>query len=261
MAENTPLIQSVDRAMAILDIIASTGENGIALKELSQKIGLNSSTTHHLVSTLSGRRVIEQDPLTRRYRLGLHLIELGSTALRSTSLARVAQPFLQEVWDVTGQTVTLLVFHGLMRTPLVHVQSRQMLTATSAPLEVATLHATGSGKLLLAYISEQELEHYLSIARLERFTSATISSPERLKEELACIRETGISTDREEFSGGVCCIATPVQDASRKVIACLDMIFPSFEMHPEDLSRMADHLKQVASGLSIKLREIGLVVN
>jgi IclR family transcriptional regulator, acetate operon repressor len=261
MAENVTIIQSVDRAVAILDLVADAGQPGIGLKDISQKVGVNASTVHHLVATLISRQLIEQDPFSKRYRLGIHLIELGNAALSATSIARVAQPHLDRIWDQTGHTVTLLVVHGLLRTPLVGVRSRQMLVVNSAPLEVSTLHATGSGKLLLAYLPENEFQTYLGFTRLERFTGSTITDSNQLGEELARIRESGLSLDREEYGNGVCCISAPVQDATKRVVGCIDMVFPTFGINPEQFEQMKDCIRQTAKDFSIQLSDIGLVVS
>ena len=260
MADNPLVIQSVDRAVAILDAIASSGEAGITLKEISRKVEVNASTVHHLVATLIQRHLIEQDPASKRYRLGLHLIELGNAALATTSIIRVAQPFLEQVSDQTGHTVTLLVFHGLVRTPLTSVRSRQMLTVNSAPLEVSTLHATGSGKLLLAYLPETDLKSYFNFIRLERFTAATITSPDSLCNELTRIRTSGCSCDQEEYGNGVSCISTPIHDASKRMVGCIDMVFPNYGISKEQFEQMTDCMRLSAQGLSNQLREIGLMV-
>lgn len=260
MPENIPVIQSVDRAIAILDRIAVAGQAGIALKDISQGVGVNSSTVHHLLVTLIQRQMIEQDPDSKRYRLGIHLIELGNAALSTTSIARVAQPYLDKVSDQTGHAVTLMVFHGLLRTPLIGVRSRQMVMVKSAPLETSTLHATGSGKLLLAYLPADEFQNYLNFARLERFTGATITDSNQLRVGLERIRENGVSLDREEYGSGVSCIAAPVQDASKRVVGCIDMIFPCYGVSADQLEQMAAFVRRASQDLSNQLREVGLMV-
>lgn len=260
MADKPQLIQSIDRAISGLDIISGFGQNGIGLKDLSQQLRVNASTTHHILATLIAHRLVEQDPSSKRYRLGIHLIELGNIALSNTSLATVARPYLDHIWDATGHTVSLLIFHGLLRTPLFDVRSRQMITVNSTPLDVSTLHATGSGKLLLAFLPEQELKTYLTTVRLERFTGHTITDQDSLYAEIIRIREEGVSHDREEYGSGVRCISVPVQDASRRMAACIDMVFPAFEASDERICFMTETMQKTARELSSQLQVIGLVV-
>jgi DNA-binding IclR family transcriptional regulator len=261
MNEPTPLIQSVDRAIHLLDIVAKMGENGISLKELSQQLELNASTLHHLVTTLTHNRILEQDPASKRYRLGIHLVELGQAAIKNTSLARVAQPYLEQIYAATGKSVSFLAFHGLLRTQLIDVRSQQIITAKSTPLDIFTLHATGSGKLLLAYLPEPEINSFLQSQRLERFTHNTLSDPQRLLAELARIREQGVSYDMEEYGNGVSCISAPVHDASKRVVGCIDMVFPMMEMDDQAMHSLAKIICKATFDLSAQLENMGLIVS
>jgi DNA-binding IclR family transcriptional regulator len=261
MTEPSPLIQSVDRAISLLDIVAGSGENGISLKELSLQLELNASTLHHLVTTLTHNRILEQDAASKRYHLGIHLVELGHAAIKNTSLARVAQPYLEKIFAATGKSVSYLAFHGLLRTQLIDVRSQQIITAKSTPLDIFTLHATGSGKLLLAYLPEPEINSFLQSQRLERFTNHTLSDPQQLEAELAHIREQGVSYDLEEYGNGVSCISAPVHDASKRVVGCIDMVFPMIEMDDRARRSAAKIVNEATVDLSAQLMKMGLIVS
>jgi DNA-binding IclR family transcriptional regulator len=259
MTPRTGFIKSIDRAIKVLDAVAAAGPNGVPLRALSDKLGINPSTLHHLLATLRHHLMIDQDPLTKRYRLGVHLIELGNAALQATSIAQVAQEYLTEIQEKIGHGASLLAFHGLLRTKLTSLDSNQPLTAASAPIDVSTLHATGSGKVLLAYLPHQELHQYLAQTRLERFTAATITDPEQLLEELKRIRAEGISYDRGEHGSSIWCLAAPVQDATLRVMGCLDVVFPRHTVSTEQVSQMAEILRSVAQRFSAQIKNIGLV--
>jgi DNA-binding IclR family transcriptional regulator len=259
MPPKTGFIQSVDRAVKVLDEVAAAGPNGVPLRALSDALDINPSTLHHLLATLRHHLMIEQDPLTKHYRLGVHLIELGNDALQATSIAQVATEVLAEIQEKIGHGVSLLAFHGLLRTKLTSIDSNQPLTAASAPIEVSTLHATGSGKALLAYLPDQELHQYLAQTRLERFTGATITDPERLLEELERIRAEGIAYDRGEHGSSIWCLAAPVQDATLKVMGCLDVVFPKHTVSTEQVTEMAEVLCSAALKLSAQIKNMGLI--
>lgn len=260
MKDDPLLIQSVDRAMTLIDIVSKAGENGIPLKDISQQIDVNSSTVHHLLATLSHHHVIDQDLASKRYHLGIRLIEWGKIALGNTSLTQVALPYMERIFNETGYTVSLLMFKRLLRIPLFEINSRQMLSANSAPLDFFTLHATGSGKLLLAFLPESDFKNFLATTNLERFTSTTITDPIRLSDELVNIRDRGIAFDREEYGQGVSCISVPVKDASRRVIACIDMVFPLMNIDEKAMQSMAAVMARTASELSIQVQKMGLTV-
>jgi IclR family acetate operon transcriptional repressor len=255
-------IQSVDRAMAILDVLATTGEQGLPLKEISTQLGINSSTVHHLLATLMQRNVVEQDPVSQFYRLGLHLIELGNAALASTSLTRIAKDYVERLADATAQSASLMLFHGSQRTIIIRAPRRQhLLSAQSVPLDRSTLHASGSGKLLLAHLPPDRLQEYLDHTRLEGYSENTITDRAALLDELERIRTKGIAEDRAEYSFGVRCMSVPVKDASRRVIGCFDLVFPNIGLIEERLQEWATTAQQIAAELSDQLQKIELKVD
>jgi DNA-binding IclR family transcriptional regulator len=171
-----------------------------------------------------------------------------------------ANQYLEKIWAITEQACSLLVFHGLMRMHIMGLTSRKMLTTQRTPLDTSTLYATGSGKLLLAFLPEQELLDYLSRTRFQRYTAVTITNPQKLEEELCKIRQAGYALDRDEFSNGVRCIAAPVQDSTLKVVGCIDVVFPSYNIAEEQIEQWIATVCQNATELSMQLRGIGLVV-
>jgi DNA-binding IclR family transcriptional regulator len=260
MSHNPKHIQSVDRSLTIVDTLAKAGEPGLSLGEVSRDVGLNSSTVHHLLATLIYRQVVEQDTLSKNYRLGIHLIELGNAAKNSTSLTRLAKPFVEAAWETTKQGTSLLIFHGLVRTPILGLDSQRIFTAQRAPLEPTTLHATGSGKLLLAFLPEGDLEDYLQQYRLERFTANTISNRETLFTELEQIRQRGFALDCEEYGKGVRCISAPVQDATRRMAGCIDVVYPVSDNQNEQVEEWIKVITRNAAELSQKLRDFDLII-
>ncbi len=260
MPRSNNLIQSVERSIKILDVLAHSGINGLSLGDMSKQVGIGPSTAHHLINTLVVHHIAEQDPISKRYRLGIHLIELGNSALASTSLARIARQPVEQLAQITGQSCSLLAFNGLFRMGILGTTSQQMLSAKAAPLETSTLHATGSGKLLLAFLPEQELQDYLSRTRLERFTASTLTDPEKLLQELAQIRLNRYALDREEYGPGVSCISAAVQDATQSVVGCLDLVFPVYQVTPEQLAEWIDITLKTAAALTRQFRDIGVKI-
>ena len=253
-------IQSVERAILILNTLSRGHEAGLSLGQISSELGINASTSHHLLGTLMQHQVVEQDPVTKTYRLGIHLIELGNAALSSTGLARIARPYLEKLGLDTGKSISLLIFHGLMRACILSSNTREILSVRPAPLEIDTLHATGSGKLALAYLPEKELDNFLQQARLARFTSATITSPDKLLVELERIRQQGYASDSEEHGEGIHCIAMPIRDSTRRVIGCLDLVFPFFNINDEKIQEWVRLSRDSALQIEQKLSSIGLIV-
>jgi IclR family KDG regulon transcriptional repressor len=147
-----------------------------------------------------------------------------------------------------------------MRSCILNSSTHEMLSVRPALLEVDTLHATGSGKLALAYLPEKELDNFLRQAKLTRFTSQTITSAEKLMVALERIRQQGYSCDNEEHGEGVSCIATPIRDASRRVVGCFDLVFPLFNISDEKKQEWVKVSLDCAQELEQKMISIGLTI-
>jgi DNA-binding IclR family transcriptional regulator len=195
------------------------------LGEIQHATGLPSATTFRLVSEL-----VEWGGLERvswgRYRIGMRLWQLGSRAPQARNLRDVALPFLQDLLDVTHEVVHLVVLdegqalylERLMSRPEVHVQSR---VARHLPL-----HATGPGKVLLAFSAPELIEDVIAKG-LPRVARNTITNPVRLRRALADICATGYCLSRDEMTDGGSSVAAPVRGATGEVIAAVSVVVPT----------------------------------
>jgi DNA-binding IclR family transcriptional regulator len=215
------------------------------LGEIQQATGLASATTYRLVSEL-----VEWGGLERvargRYRIGMRLWQLGSLAPQARNLRDVALPFLQDLLDVTHEVAHLVVLdegqalylERLMSRPEVHVRSR---VARRLPL-----HATGPGKVLLAF-SPPELVEQVIGKGLPRMARNTITDPVRLRRAFDDICATGYCLSRDEMTDGASSVAAPVRGARGEVIAAVSVVVPTGS---RDLSLLVPVVCIAAAGIS-----------
>src|SRR5256714_15460868 len=107
-ARNTAHSQSLERGLAILSAFRS-GRPLLGVSDLSREVGLSRSTAHRYIATLAGLGYLQQDPPTRKYRLGPRVLDLGFSPINSMDLRELAAPHLQALSDETGHTVDLPV--------------------------------------------------------------------------------------------------------------------------------------------------------
>jgi DNA-binding IclR family transcriptional regulator len=231
------------RVMAVLGSF-SREQPVLTLSEIQQSTGLASATTHRIVSEL-----VEWGALERvswgRYRIGMRLWQLGSLAPQARDLRDVALPYLQDLLDVTREVVHLVVLDDgkalfierLMARPEVHVRSR---VARRLPL-----HATGPGKVLLAYSPPEVLEQTLAHG-LPRMARNTITDADRLRDALHTICATGYSLSRDEMTDGASSVAVPVRGLDRSVIAAISVVVPT----GRDLVALVPAVRIAAAGIS-----------
>ena len=195
-------VQAVDRAMMLLRTVA-TEVDPPSLYELADACGLNRSTAWRLLATLEKHAMVERNPLTNRYTVGYGAMRVGAVADLG-SLVRRARSALSELLNATGERVSLAVVRGVN---LVYVDQ---LDPPDEAQELwigrpLALHATSSGKILLAYLPPAERAGALP-GELTRYTPTTITDPDRLDAELRTARERGYATCVGEdvlYSNGV----------------------------------------------------------
>lgn len=248
------VMQSVDRALAILLVLAQGPASGLPLAEISRALGLNQSTCHHLLSTLKARRFVEQDPASRRYRLGIKAVEVGQAAVQQVDLARVALPRMEELMRAAQENVNLVILEEDSAVYVAQVPCDRTVRMFTRIGERAPLHCTGVGKVLLAYLPEEERAALLARTGLPRFTPNTICDPAALDEELKKVKAQGYALDHEEREQDVACLAAPVRDYRGQVVAALSISAPASRLGPERRAELLPRLLETAAAIA---RDLG----
>jgi DNA-binding IclR family transcriptional regulator len=222
----------------------------MSLNELARRTGLPLSTTYRLAAEL-----VEWGGLERAagggYRIGLRLLEVGSLAPRTATLNQIVVPFMQDLYVATRENVHLAVLDGREALYVERVTGRRSVSVVSRRGGRCPLHATGVGKVLLAYAPEELVQEVLE-AGLRRYTPYTIVAPGHLRRNLAEIRRTGVGYNREELTLGRASVAAPLFDAAGRVVAALSIVMRS---RAADLQQLAPAVRTAALCASRRLTE------
>jgi DNA-binding IclR family transcriptional regulator len=211
-------VQSVQRAAALLEAIASGPEPRTAA-ELAARCGLNRSTAWRILATLEDLGLVDRDPQTQRYAIGPAVARLATAG--GDSLLLLARPHLEELSRSTGETVSLAVPRRLQLVYVDQVQAPHVMAADWLGRAVP-LHATSTGKALLAFLPANELEAALTRS-LQRFTGRTITDPAELSEELDRTRRRGYAVSRGELETALWGASAPVRDREQRAIAVVSV--------------------------------------
>lgn len=207
--ESRPRVQSAARAVGVLLAVA-VSENGLTAREISERMGTGRQATYHLLHTL-----VEAGMLTRRgrshYLLGLKVGVLAEGFLRQLSPSDHLAPLVRALAQETGETAYASGWSGGEITVIAVTRgTRPVHAAEAAQGTVEAAHARASGKVLLAYASDQERQAYFDSHPLTRVTPQTTTRVTQLERNLKEIRQQGYAIDEEEFAEGLCCVAVPV---------------------------------------------------
>lgn len=246
------LIQSVSHAIDVLEEFKGNQEE-LGVTDLSKKLKLHKNNIFRLLATLEARGYIEQNKSTENYRLGIRCLEIGQAYIKQMGLVRQAKPILERVSKETGETAYISIMRGSGVVYLDSVESPKTVRVISRVGLTLPPYCTASGKVHLAYLSEEERERVLP-EELRPFTKHTITDKERLVQDIEQVRERGWAIDNEEYEEEVRCTASPVFDYTGKLVGALSISGPSFRLTEEGLLQIiVPAVKRGAEEISQKL--------
>ena len=247
-------IKAVIKALNILDLLGQKGGDA-SLTLLSKKLSIGKSTTHRLLSTLEGCNFVRQDPVTRKYSLGVKILELASLLMDENMLLKVGLPHLIMLRDKCGETVNLAV---LEEDKVLYVGKEDSFEPLRITVEVGRrvpAHCTALGKVLLANLSDEQLSKIFgNQEKLKKMTENSVSDLARLKAHLEKVRTEGLARDYEECIPGIRCIGAPIRDFTGRVIAAVSIAGPTVRMSEERMNSFIPLLFESANAIS---RELG----
>ena len=248
-------VQSVDRAMSILELLAdSDGELGVS--ELGRRLGVHKATASRLVSTLEGHRLVERNPLTEKVRLGYGLVHLAGSAIAGLDLVGQARPILRDLAERTSETVNLAVLDGDEVLNVDQVAGTRSVVSVSWVGRRTPAHCTSNGKILLAFGPEDLRERILS-GPLERRTARTIVDRAKLRAELEAVCSRGWARTVEELEEGLNAVSAPVLGAAASLLAAVSVAGPAFRLRPAELPGLARLAIEAADAISLRMGYVG----
>ena len=204
---------SVKKAFQILKYI-SDANRGLGVSELSKDLGISKSTVHGITSVLEELGVIIRDPLTKRYKLGFTLFELGRSAYSNVDIRTLARPVMEDLMEATDSSVFLGILSIDHVTILDIVESSHNLKITSPIGAKIPVLAGATGKVFMACLAEEQAMKIVLSKGLTKYTDNAIINPGRYFQEIRDVRQKGYATDDEEYILGVRAVAAPIHGNS-----------------------------------------------
>lgn len=244
------LVQSVDRAAAILELLADGGTVGVS--ELSRALGVHRSTAFRLLATLEARHLVEQVEHRGAYRLGLGVLRLSGAVSARIDVTRDAQQMCEAMAKRLDETTNVAILDDVSAVNITQAMGTQMVGVTRQYVgQRAPLHATSTGKVLLAHADDAVLEQVLG-SELSAHTERTITRADDLVEELDHVRHQGWAGADAEWEAGTCAVAVPVRGGDGRVVAALSATAPDFRMPASSFADLAAVLAEGAEELGLR---------
>lgn len=243
-------LKTTRAAIRVIELLCE--RDGVGVTELANELGLAKSTAHDHLTTLRemGYAVKEGD----EYYLSLRFFRLGRYTQTRKRAYELAEQEVKDIAQRTGERAQFIAREGLMGIPLVYASSEKEMPYIGYTIgEPVDLHATATGKVILAHFEEEQIVTVLD-QELPKITENTITDVDELREELEQVREQGYAFNREESFEGLQAVAVPIFDSGGEILGGLSVSGPRTRLRGERLEEdIPDLLRGVADEFELKL--------
>lgn len=248
-------VQSVDRAVSVLEILARLGEVGVT--ELASEIGVHKSTVSRLLSALEDHELVEQAYERGKYRLGFGLLRLSNAVSGQLDVTQQGREICERLAAELGETVNIAVLRSHYVVNVDQARGPRSVGSHNWVGELTPLHATSSGKILLAHMSPDARHDVLAEAGLTRYTDRTITSVDELDRQLVAIAADGHVISTEEMEPGLTAVAAPIRDHAGIVIAALSVSGPVYRLDADRAREIVPAVVAAADAVSERMGHQG----
>ena len=245
-------ITALQRGLRLLQLFSELPD-GLTAKQVAARSRLPESTVHRFLANLESAGFLNRGA-DGVYHLGIACFAIGQAALGQLDVRRVSLPYLQELNRQTRETIHLTVRQGLSAVYVEKLESPEPLRIHSRIGAVVPLFCTAVGKVMLAYLPDEERERVLPQLELKRFTTNTVGNLQELETELCRVRKSGYACDLEEHELHIRCVAAPIWDHAGSVNASLSITAPIIRMAVTRIRQLTPLIQ--TAGLQIS-RELG----
>jgi DNA-binding IclR family transcriptional regulator len=250
------LLSSVKNSLRILRCF-SMEEPEKRVIDIAEELGLSKSAVSRILITLASEGFVIKDPKTQMYRLGPSVLTLSGVFTSHLEMTEAVHPVVFDLAEITQETVQFIVLDIPKIFVLLIEECKHPVRIMSHPGRKNPIHCTSSGKVLLAHQDESTIEEYIRNG-LERYTSKTITDPDRFRASLKTAKELGYAINDEEFIDGVVGVSAPVYDYSNNVVAAINVVGPIQRITRHRLPQI---IKQVISAAGQASRQLGYMGN
>jgi IclR family transcriptional regulator, acetate operon repressor len=248
-ADSGSEVQSLDRAISLLEIVSSA--DGVTLSEIARRAELPNSTVHRLLATLQKRGLVDHDPASGFWTVGIGLFRVGSAYLRIRKLPDIGRPVIREMLRETGETVNLSMLDGAELVCVAQAESHAPVRAFFRLGRRLPIHASAAGKAILAASEPMARRERINALALERFTPGTHVTQSALLSDLAEVARQGWAVDDEEHTLGMRCVAAAIRDEWSEPVGAISVSAPSVRMPAERLAAVGTLVRAAAERLTV----------
>jgi DNA-binding IclR family transcriptional regulator len=252
------LMNPLQKVFSILETVVSLQGKGCTYTDIVSRVNQPKSSVHRILKDLTQLGYIVYNPENKRYYGSFKLAALGAGVTAHFQLRNLIRPHLLALHQATGHTTNLGIRNGTVGVFADKIHSQDFgIRLFSEIGKTFPLHCTGLGKILLAHAPDEVLAELFTLP-LEKFTGATLTEPDRIKEELKAVRSQGYALDQEEITKGIMCVAAPIFGHNQKVQGAISIAFLAAIGNERSIGKEISAILKYASLISESLGGRGL---
>jgi len=232
-------VKVMQKAFRLMDLFNEEVQE-LSAAEITERLHYQKTSVFRLLCNLEEEGYLDQDAETKKYRLGMKIFFLGNLVRPYRYLKEVSKPLLERLNEQSGETVHLAVLHKGEALYVDKIESKHTVRVVLSQVgRKLPAHCSGVGKVLLAYLPAEQMRKIVAEKGLASFTQSTITTYDKLENELHRIAQQGLAYDNEEIEIGLKCVAAPIF-FDQQVVSALSVSVPRerFDSNREDLVRM-----------------------
>jgi len=239
-----------------LNVVSAIAESKTPLRfaDLQSSLEVPKATLHRLLSSLQLEGMVRLEESSQTYRVGYRLLELANTAWKQSDVRDLAQPFMLDLAEVSGESVQLAVLVDSNAVYLSQVESGQSIRYTVSVGDKSPVYCSGVGKAMLAMLPDEQQAALIKSLEFKRYTQQTITSPILLARQLSEIRKNGFAIDNEEHQHGVCCVASAIVDSVGMPVAAISVTAPTFRVTDSNFQDWGKRVAKASVAIAQRLQ-------
>jgi IclR family transcriptional regulator, acetate operon repressor len=245
-------VQSLTRGLTILERLAEV-DGGMSLTDIAARVGLPASTAHRLLATLEQQGFVTQSGDLGLWYVGLKAFRVGSAFVSNRDFVGESHPYMRRLMEQSGETANLAIMDAREVVFIAQVQCHEVMRMSVRLGSRLAVHASGSGKAILAGLPLSVLDRFLAEQPLSSLTTHTIVDVKRLHEDLALIRRRGYSYDDEEVAAGLRCVAAAIYDEFAEPLGAISLAGPAARIGDGSLARLGGLVRATAREITVRL--------
>lgn len=250
-SKDTGSVQVLDRAIGIMDVVSAA--DGLTLTSISHQTGMATSTAHRILTSLEAHGLVAMDPERKLWFIGVTAFQIGNGFLRNRKVVDLARPLMRDLVSEIGESVNLGIEDDGAIVYLAQIECHNPIRAFHRPGTRTAIHASAMGKAVLSTWPDANIRKLLAKVGMPGFTRKTLTNDRRFFRDLAETRERQWALDDEEATIGMRCVASPIHNEFREVVAAVSISGPTTRLTYDRIGELGPRIKRVAGEITARI--------